>query len=295
MNKIEKPFLSIDLPDGSQFRFLSVDEIANWLSAEQRAFHWFFEGAQQTGGGVANLRSQFQNDLNNLNQALAPLRNAPDDVQIRQQFANVFTNVYSRSTSVRSDHAFARIGAEVSQKDGPVAGAAALGALLGLDCQINFQTIKGILAAFLKQSGIDPQSPSLVSKTIADLNSSAAADRVKSATEWDGITERAHSLLRATDQSFKEQTTKIEQDTTDTLSRMNESVAVSIQSIQNTEATYKEQMKLRAPVEYWEGQGQKAWGRFEAITAQPNCFYIIRERDLGGWIVPFDNDRSERI
>jgi len=257
MNKIEKPFLSIDLPDGYQFRFLSLDEIANWLAAERGALQWFFEGAPQAGGGVANLRNQYQNNLSNLNQALAELRNEPDNAERIQQFANVFTAAYSGSTTVRSDHAFARIGAEISQKDGSVAGAAAFGALLGLDCQISFETTKGILAAFLKQSGIDPQSPSLVSKAITDLNSSAAADRVRSAAEWDGITERAHSLLKATDQSFKDQTAKIAQDTTDTLGRINESVDASIKSIQNTEATYKEQMKLRAPVEYWQGKGEK--------------------------------------
>lgn len=257
MNETQHPLLSVDLPDGSHHRFYSLDEIGGWLNHERAELSWFFEGAPQAGGAVSELRNSYQNNLNNLNQSLSQWRNDPDNPQKMQQFYNAFTNVYSSSTVVRSDHPFARIAADISQKEGPAAAAAAFGMLLGIECTLNFETAKGIIAAVLKRSGIDPQSPSIVSKAIEDLNSSAAADRVRITTEWDGITQRAENLLRTTDESFRGQTDKAEKDTADIIGRLQTSVAESIESIGRTEATYKEQMKLQAPVEYWQEKGRR--------------------------------------
>ncbi|QOZ69141.1 DUF6161 domain-containing protein [Bradyrhizobium arachidis] len=257
MNETQLPLLSIDLSDGSHHRFYSLEEIGNWLNRERAELSWFFEGAPQAGGAISELRNNYQNNFNNLNQSLSHWRNEPDNAQRMQQFYNMFTSAYSSSTTVRSDHPFARIAADISRKEGPTAAAAAFGALLGIGCNLNFETAKGIIAAMLNRYGIDPQSPNIVSKAIEDLNSSVAADRVRMGAEWDGITQRAENLLRATDESFKGQTEKARKDAADVIGRLQESVSGSIQSIQTTEATYKEQMKLQAPVEYWQEKGRR--------------------------------------
>ena len=75
--------------------------------------------------------------------------------------------------------------------------------------------------------------------------------------EWDGITQRAENLLRTTNESFKGQSDKAGKDTAEVIGRLQDSVTESIQSIQTTEATYKEQMKLQAPVEYWQEKGRR--------------------------------------
>ncbi|MHC2618832.1 ElaB/YqjD/DUF883 family membrane-anchored ribosome-binding protein [Bradyrhizobium huanghuaihaiense] len=257
MNETQHPLLSVDVSDGSHHRFYSLDEIGNWLSHERAELSWFFEGAPQAGGAISDLRNNYQNNFNHLDQTLSKWRNEPESTQRMQQFYNAFTSAYSSSTTVRSDHPFARIAADISKNAGPAAAAAAFGTLLGIGCTLNFETAKGIIAAVLKQSGIDPQSPNIVSKAIEDLSSSAAADRVRTNAEWDGIAQRAENLLRTTDESFKNQTEKAENDTAEAIGRLQDSVAESIQSIHTTEATYKEQMKLRAPVEYWQEKGRR--------------------------------------
>ena len=129
MNETQHPLLSVDLSDGSHHRFYSLDEIGNWLARERAELGWFFEGAPQAGGAVSELRNNYQNNFNNLNQALTQWRNESDNPQRMQQFYNAFTGAYSSSTTVRSDHPFARIAADVSQKEGPAAAAAAFGTL----------------------------------------------------------------------------------------------------------------------------------------------------------------------
>jgi Family of unknown function (DUF6161) len=123
--------------------------------------------------------------------------------------------------------------------------------LLGVDSEVSFNTIKGIIGATLKKSGIDPRSPDIVSTAIADLNSAAAVDRTRSIAEWSGITEQARALLEATDKSFKSQIAEFESRSAEIVAHVNESANASIKSISDTEGAYKEQMNLQASVEYW--------------------------------------------
>jgi uncharacterized protein DUF6161 len=263
VNDISKPIFAIDLSDGSQLRFATLAEIAAWIEKEQSAFRWLTEGGPQAGGGVANLRATFINSVNSLRQHLSQWQSAPDNATYRQQFANAFLGAYSAATSVRSDHQFARIATDIAAKDGSIAASAAFGVLLGINSEINFQTVKGIITATLKQAGIDPRSPDIVSKAIADLNSSASVDRAKNVAEWSGLSEQARSLLERTEESFKGQTNEFASHSVEILAQINESVGASIKSIEDTERAYKEQMNLQASVEYW---GAKATRHRKAIT-----------------------------
>lgn len=251
MNDISNPLLSIDLSDGATFRFENHDEIVAWLDKEQSAFEWLLEGGAQAGSGVTNLRQSFVNSLRNMRDTLNRWKASPADHELKEQFANALRNAYSSELTVRSDHEFARIASDIAAKDGAIAGAAAFGLLLGVDSQITFPSVKGIIQAILKKSGIDPRSPDVVSKAIADLNSSASTDRARSIAEWSGITEQARALLDTTDKSFKIQVTEFGTSTAEMVARINEAVNGSIKKIENTEGAYKEQMKLQASVEYW--------------------------------------------
>jgi hypothetical protein len=262
VNDISNPILSIDLSDGLQFRFSTFDEIARWIEKERSAFQWLFDGGAQAGGGVANLRTTFFNFFIALRQQLSQWQSAPDNENPKQLFANIFRNFYSANTSVHSDHQFVKIAADIAAKDGSVAASAAFGLLLGVDSQPQFQTIKGMIAATLKQAGIDPQSPALVVTAIADLNSSASADRAKIVAEWTGLSEQVRSLLERTESSFKAQTDKFEARSTEMQESINAYVNASIKSIQDTEGAYKEQMNLQASVGYW---GAKATSHRNAI------------------------------
>jgi hypothetical protein len=251
VDDLANPIISIDLSDGSEFRFDSFDELSNWLDKEQAAFRWLIEGGPQAGAGVAGLRQSFVKTTGVLRDKLNQWRGEPDNEAYKGQFANAFRNAYAADTSVRSDHQFARIAADVAAKDGPIAGAAALGLLLGVDSEVNFKTVKGIIDATLKKSGIDPRSPEIVSKAIADLNSTAATDRARNIAEWSGITEQARALLETTDKAFRTHVAEFESRSSEMAARVSESVNASIKSIADTESAYKERMHLQASVEYW--------------------------------------------
>jgi hypothetical protein len=263
VNAISNPILSIDLSDGAQFRFATIAEISEWIEKEQSSFSWLIEGGSQAGAGVSGLRNSFVNSANTLRQQLNQWQSAPDNESYKQQFANTFRSAYSASTSVRSDHQFAKIAADIAAKDGSIAASAAFGTLLGIDSQLNFQTVKGIIAATLRQAGIDPKSPAIVATAIADLNSSASTDRAKIVAEWSGLSEQAHALLERTENSFKNQTDEFASRSAEMRERINDSVNASIKSIQDTEGAYKEQMNLQASVEYW---GDKATRHRNAIA-----------------------------
>jgi hypothetical protein len=49
VNDIASPIISIDLSDGSKFRFDSFDELSAWLEKELAAFRWLVDGGPQAG------------------------------------------------------------------------------------------------------------------------------------------------------------------------------------------------------------------------------------------------------
>jgi len=249
--------ITITMQDGLQLRFRTAAEISTWLEQQIQAFRWLQEGGSRAGGGVQNLSSLYFNGFNNIRQALNNWSPNPDNDNLKQQLVNHIQGFYAGNVVVRSDHEYARIASDIAAKDGPIAASAGFGFLLGNDCQVSYETLKGIVAAKLKADGIDPQSPNIVAKAIADLNSKALSDRTSTATEWDGIVSEARSLLKSTDEEFKKQTFEVQARSDATIQRIDDSVDASLESIRVTEATYKEQMKLQAPVEYWEAKAAK--------------------------------------
>lgn len=251
MNDLSKPLLSIDLSDGAHFNFQNIEEISAWLEREQSAFRWLAEGGAQAGEGVANLRQSHLSTMKDMRAQLNRWREAPENETFREKFANSFRNSYSSPTSVRSDHQFTRIAADIAAKDGPIAGSAAFGFLLGVESQISFHTVKGIIEATLKRSGIEPKSPNIVSSTIADLNSAASTDRARIVAEWSAIADEVRAFLQNSDTTFKTQNEHFDERSAEILAGINESANAAIKSIQATESAYNEQMKLQASVEYW--------------------------------------------
>jgi hypothetical protein len=51
LNDSSNPIISIDLSDGSTFRFDSLEDASAWLDKEQAAFGWLTEGGTQAGAG----------------------------------------------------------------------------------------------------------------------------------------------------------------------------------------------------------------------------------------------------
>ena len=264
-----KPLFEVDLSDGTHLSFDDFEAIGHWIEAEQAAFRWLLSGAHPAG--VPALSQEYSGGWNNLRQYWQQWRNNQKDTQTAQSFLNVFQGTYSSPRVVRSTHEFARIASAVANKDGDPAASAALAFLLGIPCDINFETIKGVFAALLHRNGIDPKSTDIVSKTIADLNQTASQDRLLEDGKWGALRVKAATLLEETKSKFDNSVASLETRTSEIFARMNESVNASLNQIHDTDAAYREQMTLQAPVEYWntKADGHRnsiKWSRRRLVT-----------------------------
>lgn len=255
--------LTIDLSGQTQLRFSDPSEAINWINHQQQEFRWLQDGGSRAGGGAQNIASVYINGFNTVRQAANNWANNVTQESHRTQLANHIQGFYSNSNVVRPDHEFVRIAKDIAEKDGATAASAAFAFLLGQDCQLNFETFKGLIAARLIRDGIQPKSPDLVASALADLNSAAKSQMKTNAVEWDNFSSSCQAQLKATEEEFKKQTSEFNAATDETFKRVNESVDESLRSIRTTEETYKEQMKLQAPVDYWQTKAEK---HAEALT-----------------------------
>jgi hypothetical protein len=256
-------FFTVDSPDGSRLEFSSFDEIDTWLEKERAAQQWLDKGGQAAGGEVDNLRNSRASRYAGIRKRLDNWRADPESAHARQNLSNAFTNLMGDHTFVGSGHPFVLIASDIAIKDGPVAASAALGTLLGVPCNPSTETIKGTLGAILRRDGIEPTSPQIVSNAIQELNASATTTSAKQRAEWDALKLSATSQLDGTKTSFEQQTVAAHEKIATTIERINSEVNNAIFNIQATEAGYKTQMQLQAPVDYW---NTKATAHREAIT-----------------------------
>lgn len=256
-------FFSIDLTDGTHLKFKSFDEIQVWLDKQTGDLQWFFEGANRAGGSISNIASNYWGALHNLRNALGNWRSNPDQAGYKQQLYEGFANVYNNQKFLRPDHKFARIGAEIARTDGNTAGAAAVGFLLGAGIGVSAETVVGLTKAILIRDGVHPKSAGIVEKQIGELTSQYRDVQRKQDEEWSAKTSSAQTLIDDSRDKFAqiEQLTKT--NSAEALAEIDAKVLEAINSIKATERSYHEQMKLQAPVSYWNtkavSHGKSLW------------------------------------
>jgi hypothetical protein len=142
--------------------------------------------------------------------------------------------------------------------------------MAGQSCNLSFEAIQGILYATLANEGIDPSSPGLVDKTISQLLANAEGQRTRESGEWLELKQRTEAFLDTSNSSLQSAIVSLGERSTEAMTRLDNEANAAISQIQTTDATYKEHMKLRAPVEYWRSKAtahQDAlwWSRLRLI------------------------------
>jgi len=132
-----------------------------------------------------------------------------------------------------------------------------------------------MLAATLKRDGIDPKTPAVVAAAVNDLSVTASNARAREMAEWHALTDEMRTLIDSTDASFKSQTDSLEQRIAAMFARVDESADAAIKRIEATEAAYKEQMQLQAPVEYWQTKATKHQSAISRSRATLIAFTIF--------------------
>ena len=248
MSEKKKYFFSIDI-QGRRLDFSSLDEISNWIQHERQAFDWMMTG--DFGPQFNSFRENYRNSFNNIATRLAEWRSDPTNDQRSQSLVQFIHSFYSQNQAVMSDHSFAKIAIDAASKLGPGAGAGALAVLLGVPCAVNFDVVRGMHLASLVRDGIEPKSPTLVAKTIDDLNASAYAEFKKRDDAWNNVAKTAEESLLTKELNSQKKVDEISAQAAEFFERLNNDGNAVIKSIQETEASYRDQMTLQAPVEYW--------------------------------------------
>lgn len=244
----QSPFFSVEI-QGRRLNFSSLDEISNWIQGEKQAFDWMMAG--DYGPQFNSFRDNYRINFNHIVNRLAEWRTDPTNDQRAQSLVQFFQSFYSHNLTVMSDHPFAKIALDAVSKIGPGAGVGALAVLLGIPCAINFDVVRGMTLGGLIRDGIEPKSPGLVAKTIDDLNTSAYAEFKKRDDAWNNVAKTAEENLLTKELNSQKKVDEISAQAAKFFERLNTEGNAVIASIQETEASYREQMTLQAPVEYW--------------------------------------------
>lgn len=234
--------------------FESFEAIAAWIERERKAFAWLAKGSD-LGSPFQNLRDEFRNANRELSNRLSEWREMPAELGRRNTLKAAFERVYAESSRIKvSSEAAAAIAIDVNDKLGSDAACGAYAELLGVPCNISFSTVRGIISATAIRDGINPNSARLIGDAITKANLAGLEELQRRDGQWTQLSDKARGQIEEYEQSAKALIDKTEEQATALRDRLNQDGDAAIKQIRSTEATYKEQMRLQAPVEYWEAK-----------------------------------------
>lgn len=241
------PFFSVDVQQ-TRLEFDDIAAIKVWCDKESLFWRWFINGGAALGGQISELRNRYAKWFALLNAALTEWIANPASDQLKTQVHNRIQNFLSPNDTVLSNHPFALIAEDAARRYGDSAGAAALACLLGKPCEINFDSARGIAHAVVARDGVSADKPNIIVKAIERINAENAELQAKRNQTWLDLSKRSDEHLSTSAQQLQEQTGKIDREWEEISVRNNREVEASIKRITDTDALFREQMKLQAPV-----------------------------------------------
>jgi hypothetical protein len=249
-----KAFFSVDLNDGEKLSFGSFENIREWISKEQRDWHWLLQvRGDELGQPLEEWRRSFARAFNQMNKKLEEWEQNPTDKEPAAVLRKTLVDTYSGASKViRSDNPIAKIGKEIANSSGPLSALAGVAFLLDVPIRTmnTFATV-GILKAILLRDGIDKKTPDVVMDHIQRLTD---ANQTPFKRRLDELAEREKSA----DTFLKESKAQFDRDLQENSQRCNELIAKikgqaddALTSIRATDAAFSDQMKLQASVNYW--------------------------------------------
>ncbi|MDR3408977.1 MAG: DUF6161 domain-containing protein [Methylovirgula sp.] len=256
--KVPEPYLVVDIQGHAPLRFESFEELAKWFNNEKTQWAWLTNSNQASSGEIESLRQAYVNGISRIDQALSALRNK-DNPNIKNQLANELTNFYRGGSGYLSSDPRASLAKQKAAQFSRDAGAAFFLTQLGRTVGItNGGAARGVIDAILDSYGITPNSPQAVNEAINQITSAHQQEEQSQRNAWDSFVREAEQTVANVLKNGNDKLSSIDDKlalfteqhrvTNDNFTR--EANAV-IDSIQATEKTYKEQMSLQAPVEYW--------------------------------------------
>jgi hypothetical protein len=153
--------------------------------------------------------------------------------------------------------------------------------------------LRGVIAAYGYEAGITPKAPvaarralsSLIEKhntTLADLDSQGQAQ----ADAFARAEARNRKFVRVVQGLVRHRLRRYQ-------ARKNEEIAAAIESFEKTEQLYRAQMKLKAPVEYWNTKAAKHRDNAAKYRAVILAFAVLASFAIGGGLYKLGNHLAE--
>jgi hypothetical protein len=253
---------SIDIGRPSPLTFTHIDEASQWIEQEKAAWAWLNDSAAssiaQNTGNISNLINKRLNAIQN---SIQPWR---DNSNNRQQFISAVENAYRSTRIPFSTDPIFLAAKRLADSGDSAAGAAAIAAELGHlrfgpEQPINRSIFRGIAAAEASSASL-PAAAGDIAASLQKL----AEQFSERAARFDGIIARAdadlENFLRSAEINLTQIAAEIEH-------IWNDKIESSIRDIKATEAAYKQDMQLKASVDYWKQRATEHRKRAKSVRA----------------------------
>lgn len=255
-----RPYFSLSLADGSTQTFDNIDELRTWVAQQKEHWTWI-RGIAGDKLGIADDQRKL---IHNLLNPASTMLEQPDQQAINLGQVKANLDQYAKldlvSGSLRSDFI-----SSLRERFGDVTGTAAVAAYLGclwveagnIPRENRYPVRLGRNAIVLFDMGLGKHVTDAYRSGLQKLTNSFATRSEKQIV--DARLELA-TIKAERDQATADRAswmTQSEKNWQEILERFNQEGVSSIDSIMNTEKAYKEQMKLRSSVQYWNAQSKK--------------------------------------
>jgi hypothetical protein len=252
MTDTAAPFFEIELKSKKKLTFDTIDQLGTWLEKEWTAWSWLQKVDQNIGPTVVALGQRIRNSNSLRNQVKQWQQPENVSVEQKEKFRAAFASHFGSADTIFSDDPIAIICGDIAHRISSKAGAGALATFLNINCNVDLEVLRGSLEFLLYRDGIKPNSPELVQQTISSLVSTANEDAQKRRATLAELTAETREFLSACGAEQTKSATEFEGRTTTSMGILKRDVDKAVASIKETEAAYRDQMTLQAPVEYWQ-------------------------------------------
>lgn len=277
-----EPIFSIDLANGKKLKFNTEADLRKWFDEERKQWSWLVGANLNLGPQVGELRTKFQNGFSNIANQIQEWIGSPEDQknQRAQRLHQAIARFYSDDQTMLSEHPYAQISRRIASDLSPIAAQAAFAALLKVPTEpLNASGVRGVIEGILLYHAISTKSVGLVEQTIEKLLADANGRIETQAATQQKQEAAVEAALAKAKESFSQELQRVTREWAAIEERVTKETSAAIDSIQSTEKKYKNEMALRAPVQYWRDEATKH--KTDAANLKSGLFKFVRWGGIG--------------
>lgn len=256
-----EPIIDIDLgPHNGTLKFFSIDEVREFEKAQREAWSWL--DSPPVKGSIQGPWNTISGGLNQVRSFIGRVGDGSDP-NVVQPLANALEQAFRSSRVPLSDSPVGKFIGEL-RSDAPVVAAAALATWMnvgGVNLS-NFDHAKGVVLMAAFDANITNRTPSAVKRSLEtlqqkyqEISAKTEQETREQRTEFSREKSRQRKAVASLLRQSRRRLMAFRQDKSrqvdEITSNLGQEALAAISSIRETEALYREHMKIKGPVEYW--------------------------------------------